>query len=129
LKSYFDEHFDVKKPAVWLGDLNVAPEPIDVYDPVRLVTDPDFHPAARAAYKETVSWGFVDCFRKLYPDKKQYTYWDFFRNHFANDRGWRIDHIMATPPMAERCQRVEVDLTPRRAEAPSDHTVVWAEFS
>jgi len=105
-----------------------APEPIDVYDPVRLLSDPDFHPDARAAYKETVSWGFVDVFRLLYPDRKQYTYWDFFRNHFVRDRGRRIDHIMATRSLAKMCQHVEVDLEPRRAAEPSDHTVLWAEF-
>jgi exodeoxyribonuclease-3 len=128
LRAYFVSHLDPQKPAVWLGDLNVAPEPIDVYDPVRMAGTPDFHPDARAAYKKTAEWGFVDVFRRLYPDKKQYTYWDFFQNRFARDHGWRIDHILATAPLAERCTRAEVDLEPRRGPAPSDHTVVWAEF-
>ena len=42
---------------------------------------------------------------------------------------WRIDHIMATAPLAEKCVKVEVDHVPRRAPTPSDHTVLWAEFS
>jgi exodeoxyribonuclease-3 len=129
LRKYFEEHLDISRPAIWLGDLNVAPEPMDVFDPVRNANDPDFHPEARQAYKDTVSWGFVDVFRKLYPDKVQYTYWDFFRNHFARNRGWRIDHILATPPLADKCTRFEVDITPRKAPAPSDHTVAWAEFN
>jgi exodeoxyribonuclease-3 len=128
LKNFFDEKLSPKKPALWLGDLNVAPEEIDVYDPIRLITDPDFHPAARKAYKQTVSWGFVDVYRMHYPDKVQYTYWDFFRNHFQRDRGWRIDHILATPPLAKRCTTVAVDRAPRAAASPSDHTVLWAEF-
>jgi exodeoxyribonuclease-3 len=128
LTKFFEKNFDPKKPAIWLGDLNVAPEERDVYDPVHLITDPDFHPAARAAYKQTVAWGFVDVFRKLYPDAVQYTYWDFFRNHFARDRGWRIDHILATAPLAKRCISVQVDRGPRAAPSPSDHTVLWAEF-
>ena len=128
LRAYFAEHLDPQRPAIWLGDLNVAPEPIDVYDPENLVNSPDFHPEARAAYKETVGWGFVDVFRRLYPDVRQYTYWDFFQNRFARNHGWRIDHILATAPLAERCIRVEVDLAPRQAPGPSDHTVLWAEF-
>jgi exodeoxyribonuclease III len=128
LRSYFDEHFSSGQPLVWLGDLNVAPEPIDVYHPDRRVNDVDFHIDARNAYKEVVAWGFVDTFRKLYPDRVQYTYWDYFRNAFQNNWGWRIDHILATPALAARCHSVEVDMAPRAAPGASDHTVVWAEF-
>jgi exodeoxyribonuclease-3 len=113
---------------VWLGDLNVAPEPIDVYHPDRRVNDVDFHVDARNAYRETVSWGFVDVFRKLHPDRVQYTYWDYFRNAFENNWGWRIDHILATTPLADRCKAADVDMEPRRGQGASDHTVMWAEF-
>ncbi len=128
LRDYFRAYLDPAKPAVWLGDLNVAPEPIDVYHPDRRVMDVDFHIDARNAYKQTAAWGFVDVFRKLYPDTLQYTYWDYFRNAFEHNWGWRIDHIMATAPLAERCTAAGVDLDPRRAEGASDHTVAWAEF-
>ena len=128
IRRYFEEQLDPAKPAVWLGDLNVAPEPIDVYHPDRRVNDVDFHIDARNAYKAAVAWGFVDVFRKLYPDRVQYTYWDYFRNAFANNWGWRIDHILATQPLADRCVSADVDLQPRRAADASDHTVMWAEF-
>jgi exodeoxyribonuclease III len=128
IRRYFREHLDPAKPAVWLGDLNVAPEPIDVYHPDRRVNDPDFHIDARTAYKETVAWGFVDVFRKLHPDRVQYTYWDYYRNAFDHNWGWRIDHIMATEPLAAKCRAADVDLEPRRGEGASDHTVVWADF-
>jgi exodeoxyribonuclease III len=129
LRAYFEGHLDPQKPAVWLGDLNVAPEPIDVYDPVKVANDPDFHPDARAAYKKTASWGFFDVFRRLHPEQVQYTYWDFFHNRFSRNHGWRIDHIMATAPLAARCVQAEVDLEPRKHPTPSDHTVMWAEFN
>jgi exodeoxyribonuclease-3 len=128
IRSYFETHLDPGKPAIWLGDLNVAPEPIDVYHPDRRVNDPDFHIDARNAYKEAVGWGFTDVFRRLHPDRVQYTYWDYFRNAFENNWGWRIDHILATAPLAESCQRADVDLEPRKATGASDHTIMWAEF-
>jgi exodeoxyribonuclease-3 len=128
LRRYFETELDPSKPAVWVGDLNVAPEPIDVYHPDRRVNDVDFHIDARNAFKQTVEWGFVDVFRKLHPDRVQYTYWDYFRNAYTNNWGWRIDHIMATQPLAEVCKAVDVDVKPREAAAASDHTVVWAEF-
>lgn len=128
LRDYFNEHLDPRKPALWVGDLNVAPEEIDVYHPERRVNDVDFHIDARNEYKQTLAWGFVDVFRKLHPDRIQYTYWDYFRNAFQNNWGWRIDHILATASLASRCRVAEVDLEPRRGAGASDHTVVWAEF-
>jgi exodeoxyribonuclease-3 len=128
IRRYFRQHLDPAKPALWVGDLNVAPEPIDVYHPDRRVNDPDFHIDARNAYKETVAWGWIDVFRKLHPDRVQYTYWDYYRNAFDHNWGWRIDHILATAPLAARCRAADVDLEPRRAAGASDHTVMWAEF-
>ncbi len=128
IKRYFEQYLDPAKPAIWLGDLNVAPEPIDVYHPERRVNDPDFHVDARNAFEEAMNWGWVDVFRSRYPERVQYTYWDYFRNAFKNNWGWRIDHILATGPLAQRCRQIEVDLEPRKANDPSDHTVVWADF-
>jgi exodeoxyribonuclease-3 len=128
VKRYFHECLDPARPAVWVGDMNVAPEPIDVYHPDRRVNDVDFHIDARNAYKEALAWGWTDMFRKLHPDRVQYTYWDYFRNAFDHNWGWRIDHILATAPMAEACRACDVDLEPRKGASASDHTVVWAEF-
>ena len=129
LRKFFEQHLDATKPAVWLGDLNVAPEPIDVYHPDRRVNDVDFHIDARNAYKQALNWGWTDVFRKLHPERVQYTYWDYFRNAYGNNWGWRIDHILATQTLAEKCSACEVDVLPREAAGASDHTVVWAEFT
>lgn len=128
MRRYFQERLDPARPVIWTGDLNVAPEPIDVYHPDRRVNDPDFHIDARHAFQNVVAWGFVDVFRRLHPDRVQYTYWDYFRNAFEHNWGWRIDHILATETLAARCRAIDVDLAPRQAENASDHTVIWAEF-
>ncbi|MCL4401430.1 MAG: exodeoxyribonuclease III [Acidobacteria bacterium] len=128
IRRYFEAHFHPQSPAVWLGDLNVAPEPIDVYHAERRIGDVDFHIDARTAYKEAIGWGFVDVFRLLHPDQVQYTYWDYFRNAFQNNWGWRIDHILATAPLAARCREAAVDMEPRKAREASDHTPAWARF-
>lgn len=128
LRRYFEASFDPSKPVIWTGDLNVAPEPIDVYHPEKRGNDTDFHIDARNAYKEVVAWGFVDVFRKLHPEAVEYTYWDYFRNAFERDFGWRIDHILATGPVADRCHTAKIDRDVRRGKGSSDHTIVWAEF-
>jgi len=130
LRTYFDTHLSPDQPAVWLGDMNVAPEPIDVHSPEKHLKHVCFHEEARRAYKETIAWGFEDVFRKLYPDRQQFTFWDYLRpSSLEKNKGWRIDHILATAPMAQKCIKVEVDTEPRRAPSPSDHTFVWAEFA
>jgi exodeoxyribonuclease-3 len=128
LREYFETHLTPSSPVVWLGDLNVAPEPIDVYHADRRVNDVDFHIDARTAYKNVVAWGFTDVFRKLHPARVQYTYWDYFRDAYKKNFGWRIDHILVTLPLAERCIEADVDVAPRETADASDHTIVWAKF-
>ncbi len=129
LRRYFDRHLSTEKPAIWCGDMNVAPRPVDVHSPEKHLKHVCYHEDARKAYEQTVAWGFVDVFRKLYPDRQQYTFWDYRQPSSLNaNKGWRIDHILATRPLAEQCTKVEVDIEPRRMREPSDHTFLWAEF-
>lgn len=129
LRNYFDKHLSPDKPAVWCGDMNVAPEPIDVHSPEKHLRHVCFHEDVRRAYKGAASWGFVDVFRKLYPDRIQYTFWDYLRpSSLESNKGWRLDHILATAPLANRIREVAVDTEPRRSLRASDHTFVWADF-
>ena len=131
LRAMFEAHYRLDEPVLWMGDLNVAPEPIDIYDPVGLAEHVDFHPQARAALAEVMTWGLVDVFRWHHPDEaQQYTYWDYrARNPVQRKIGWRVDHLLATRVLAERSTRAWIDETARLAERPSDHTFLAAEFS
>jgi exodeoxyribonuclease III len=130
LRLYFDKHLQAGQPVVWCGDMNVAPEPIDVHSPEKHLKHVCFHEDVRQAYRDTLAWGFVDVLRKLYPDKQQFTFWDYLRpNSLEANKGWRLDHILATAPLADKCVTVDVDIEPRRAPSASDHTFLWAEFS
>ncbi len=129
LQTYFDTHFTPKDPVIWLGDLNVAPEAIDVHDPKRLLGHVCYCPEVSQAFDAINNWGFVDTFRLHNQDEGQYTFWDYrAKNTLERNRGWRIDHIMATQPCADRCTACEVDKTPRALERPSDHTPIMATF-
>jgi exodeoxyribonuclease-3 len=126
----FDLCYRKDEPVLWLGDLNVAPEPVDVYDPVLLADHVDFHPLARAALADVVSWGLVDVLRRYHPEPQVYTYWDYrARNAVQRKLGWRVDHLLATPVLADRSTRAWVDEGARLVERPSDHTFLAAEFT
>ncbi len=54
------------------------------------------------AFKKLVSQGWIDALRKLYPDEKIYTFWDYFRNAYGRDAGIRIDHFLLSPELEKR---------------------------
>lgn len=130
LKKFFQDRFDPDQPLIWTGDLNVAPEDIDVYDPARLSGQVCFHPLEHQALAQTMSWGFTDLFRSLNPDSRQFTFWDY-RIPKSVDRnlGWRLDHIMVTAPLLKWAGECNVDTEPRIRTKPSDHTPLWAVFN
>jgi len=127
LLDCFRTRFKPDDPILWMGDLNVAPLPIDVYDPTALEGHVCYHPAVRRALAQVVEWGFTDLLRKHRPEPGQYTFWDYrFASFFEKNRGWRIDHILGTAPLADRCTACYIDKEPRAAERPSDHTPIVA---
>jgi exodeoxyribonuclease-3 len=129
LLKFFKKNFDPTDPIVWVGDFNVAPQPIDVYDPKGLLGHVCFCPEVTDALNKVVKWGFVDVFRMHCSEAGQYTFWDFrLPSSFRRNLGWRLDHIMATKQLAGKCTNCYIDREPRAAEKPSDHTPIVAEF-
>ena len=125
----FDSYFKPTDSLVWVGDLNVAPEAKDVYDPVSLLGHVCFNPDVHKALQTVMDWGLIDVFRKHCKEAGQYTFWDYrMRNTFKNNLGWRLDHIMATKTMSDKSIACYIDKKPRTAERPSDHTPIIAEF-
>lgn len=115
-------------PVVLTGDFNVMPTELDVYKPERWVNDALFRPETREAFHRLVSQGWTDAIRKLYPDQKIYTFWDYFRNSYGRDAGLRIDHFLLNPKLSHRLQAAGVDRNVRGWEKTSDHAPVWIEL-
>lgn len=112
-----------------MGDLNVAPEPIDVHDPKRLMGHVCFNPQVTEALERVKSWGLVDALRKHVPGSGQYTYYDYRTiAGVAEGKGWRVDHMLATRPLADRSLQAWIDLELRRGEKPSDHAPMVVKF-
>jgi exodeoxyribonuclease-3 len=115
-------------PVLLTGDFNVMPTELDVYKPERWVDDALFRPEVREAFKNLVDQGWTDAIRKLYPDQKIYTFWDYFRNAYARDAGLRIDHFLLSPLLKDRLVSGGVDREVRGWEKSSDHGPVWIEL-
>jgi len=111
-----------------VGDFNIAPAPEDVHDPATWEGRVLFSMPEREAFSGLLQQGLVDCFRIFPQAPGGYTWWDYRAAAFRRNLGLRIDHILASPALADRCRSCRIDTGPRGLERPSDHAPVMAEF-
>src|ERR1700689_4465398 len=104
------------------------PTEIDVYKPENWVDDALFRPETRQAFATLVAQGWTDAVRKLHPDERIYTFWDYFRNAYGRNAGLRIDHFLLSPALAGRLKAAGVNREVRGWEKTSDHAPVWIEL-
>ena len=116
------------EPVVLAGDFNVLPTDFDVYNPKSFKNDALLQPASRAAFERLLAQGWTDAIRTLHPDKPMYTYWDFFRNHWARDAGLRIDHLLLNGELVPRLRAAGVDRWVRGQQGASDHAPAWIQI-
>lgn len=112
-----------------VGDFNIAPNPIDVHDPVLWEGKVLFSTLERQAFHDYLNLGLEDSFRLHHPEEKSYTWWDYRLNAFKRKMGLRIDHVLVSSAMSSLCHACEIDATQRSLERPSDHAPVIATFS
>lgn len=113
---------------VVLGDFNIAPAPLDVHDPAAWEGRVLFSLPEREAFGRMLATGLCDTLRLKRPDETVYSWWDYRMAAFRRNLGLRIDHILASPRLCERCLDCRIDTIPRGWERPSDHAPVIAEF-
>jgi exodeoxyribonuclease-3 len=109
-------------PLVLGGDLNVAPEDIDVWDPRACHGGTHVSPPEREAFARLGRWGLVDAYRARHPEPGRYTWWDYRAGMFHKNFGMRIDHLLVSAPIAQRTVAAEIDREARKGKPiPSDH--------
>lgn len=119
--AYLDAEHRPGDPIVICGDLNIAPQDRDTYDPELwrgriLCSEPE-----RERFRSLLDWGLADALRIRTNDEGIYTWWDYRMGGFRRNRGLRIDHFLVTAPVADRLADVIVDREARAGEKPSDH--------
>lgn len=128
LRKYFDERFSGDDHVLLCGDLNVAPHELDVRNPNRWKDKLHFTKTERDSIQFLKRWGFVDLFRQINEDEREYSWWNHMEWSFRKDQGLRIDHLWASSSLAERCSDCWIDKEPRGWDHPSDHAPVIAEL-
>lgn len=137
LLHYLQEHFDPAQHLVVMGDFNIAPLDLDIGigdDNAKrwLRTGKcSFLPEEREWMQHITDWGLGDTFRQLHPEvNDRFSWFDYRSRGFEREprRGLRIDGVLATTSLQQRCTAAGIDYDIRAMEKPSDHCPVWAEF-
>jgi exodeoxyribonuclease-3 len=122
LAKWLNGAIDASTLLVLGGDMNVAPEDVDVWDPRACHGGTHVSPRERAAFTRLGSSGLVDAYRLHHPEPGRYTWWDYRAGNFHKNFGMRIDHLLVTAPLKMRVVWAEIDREARKGKPiPSDH--------
>ena len=129
--NYMDEFLEYSKDLrrsipnlVVCGDYNICHKPEDIHDPVRLKNVSGFLPVERDWLTKFIDSGFIDSFRVFNDQPENYTWWSYRANARANNKGWRLDYLMVTPPLQEKLKRSVI----LKDAVHSDHCPVLLEL-
>ncbi|WP_116474035.1 exodeoxyribonuclease III [Zobellella maritima] len=135
LQDYLEQHHQPEDALVVIGDMNISHTDADIG-----IGEPNrkrwlregkcsFLPEEREWMERLLGWGLVDTWRLQNPTRDDtYSWFDYRSRGFDDNRGLRIDLILATPPLAERLVETGIDYELRGWEKPSDHAPIWATF-
>lgn len=129
LRDFLEQELRVHEHVAVVGDFNIAPADADVHDPQRWEGSVLVSPPERQALADIQALGLSDTFRLFEQAEKSFSWWDYRAGGFRRNHGLRIDLVLASKAMAERCIAGGIDVAPRKLERPSDHTPVWADFT
>ncbi|MDR8523382.1 exodeoxyribonuclease III [Shewanella fidelis] len=136
LMLYLNEYHSADEDIAIIGDINISPIDLDIG-----IGEPNakrwlktgkcsFQPEEREWLKTLMDWGLVDTFRELHPTRTdRYSWFDYRSKGFDDNRGLRIDVVLATQSLAKRLVESDVDYDLRGIEKPSDHAPIWSSFS
>jgi exodeoxyribonuclease III len=129
LAAYARERLPLEEPLIMAGDYNVIPTAADARNPSTWTGDALYLPQTRDQFRALVNLGLTDAVRAASDDPGLYTFWDYQAGAWQKNNGIRIDHMLLSPPAADRLADVGIDRHVRSWEKPSDHVPVWIDLA
>ena len=135
LMAHLENYHTPDEDIIVMGDINISPTDLDIgigeANAKRWLKTGkcSFQPEEREWLARLLNWGFKDTFRELNPEiNDQYSWFDYRSKGFVDNRGLRIDVVLATNDLAKRCIETGIDYELRGIEKPSDHAPIWSTF-
>jgi len=116
---------------VLCGDFNICPAALDSWDEDGQAGTIFHTEAERERMQRLETWGLVDVYRRLHPERQAFSWWDYRGGAFRFGRGLRIDLVMATEAVAGRVREAEIDRDFRKKReglTASDHAPVMVDL-
>lgn len=136
LNTYLNEHHTPEEQVIVMGDINISPQDLDIgigeVNAKRWLQTKkcSFLPEEREWLATLMNFGFTDTFRLLHPEENEkFSWFDYRSRGFDDNRGLRIDVVLATASLAEKTVEADIDYELRGIEKPSDHAPIWTEFA
>ncbi len=129
LRVWLQEEMQRYPNLALLGDFNVAPEDRDVHDPEKWEGNVLVSPPERQALQKLFDLGLHDAFRLFEQPERSFSWWDYRQLGFRRNAGLRIDHVLLSDSLKERCTACVIDKVTRGNEQPSDHAPVIATLA
>jgi exodeoxyribonuclease-3 len=127
LTAHLRQELSAHPQLVLAGDFNIAPEDRDAHpdwkDEIH-VSEPE-----RAAFRALTGLGLTDAFRLFEQEERSFSWWDYRMGAFRRNFGLRIDHLLVSAPLVDKCTACQVDKAPRKLERPSDHAPVIVDLA
>lgn len=115
-------------PVILAGDYNVIPNDDDTYSVKAMAEDALMQPESRHGYRALLAQGWTDALRTRHPRGGVWTFWDYQAGAWQRDAGFRIDHLLLSPAVADRLTEAGVDKDYRGREKASDHAPTWVRL-
>ncbi|WP_338517219.1 exodeoxyribonuclease III [Alteromonas gracilis] len=135
LMAYLSGSLSPEEQVIVMGDVNISHTDLDIgigEDNAKrwLRTGKcSFLPEEREWLNTVFNWGFEDSFRSLNPTvNDRFSWFDYRSKGFNDNRGLRIDLILATKSLHSKLVDAGIDYDLRGIEKPSDHAPIWAVY-
>lgn len=127
--DYISQYTASPEPVVIAGDFNVAIEDRDVWKPANYVDIAIAAPEAREIMRGWIDAGWIDAWRTLHPDTIDYTWYGYRGGDTVGKKmGLRLDYFLCNPAAMAHVKSCEIDMSPRMAQKPTDHTGLALEL-
>jgi exodeoxyribonuclease III len=126
LIDWLTANYTPTEPLCVLGDINIAPNPEDVYSVEKMSGVPTYHPLEHERWHKLLDWGLHDAVLPFVEPGK-FSFWDYQRGAFHKNQGFRIDHLLVTEPLRKRVRDAFIQRPWRKKQGdlkPSDHCPV-----
>lgn len=126
LLEWLEQTYKPSDRLLIVGDLNIAPLKTDVWDVAEFQNVPTFHPKEHEVWQKLLDFGLEDV---VHPhiEPGQFSFWDYRGAYFRENKGMRIDHMLATKSAQAWVKDASIDRDARKKRnglAPSDHAPV-----